>query len=355
MLISLRRISALMAKEFKQLLRDPKMRFFVVIPPILQMIVFGFAATFDVNDADVAVVDRAGSSLTRDLIAAMGATDRFHPQSFDALGLAAVALDGGSVRAIVQFPPDFETSRQVHIVVDGSDANSAQMILGELINIFSQSVSRGMTPPLTVQERAWYNPNLSDRWFFIPGIIANVVTIATLLLTAMTVVRERELGTLERLQVTPISGLELIVAKLVPVAAVGLFDVGLVTWIGIEGFGVPFRGQPLALLIGSVLFLVSTLGLGLLISSYSQTQQQAMISAVFIVMPLVIFSGFAFPIRNMPDWIQALSLLDPLRYFLVVIRDVFLKGGDIVHLLPEFGAMALLGVVAMGISAWRMR
>jgi len=212
-----------------------------------------------------------------------------------------------------------------------------------------------MTPPLTVQERAWYNPNLSDRWFFIPGIIANVVTIATLLLTAMTVVRERELGTLERLQVTPISGLELIVAKLVPVAAVGLFDVGLVTWIGIEGFGVPFRGQPLALLIGSVLFLVSTLGLGLLISSYSQTQQQAMISAVFIVMPLVIFSGFAFPIRNMPDWIQALSLLDPLRYFLVVIRDVFLKGGDIVHLLPEFGAMALLGVVAMGISAWRMR
>ena len=173
--------------------------------------------------------------------------------------------------------------------------------------------------------------------------------------SAMTVVREREIGTLERLMVNPLARPEFIIGKIVSVACVGLFVVILVTLIAVAWFGVPFRGNPLALLFGTALFLMSTLGLGLMISSFSSTQQQAMLSAVFVMMPLVILSGFAFPIRNMPEFVQWFTYLDPLRYFLVVIRDCFLKGGGLSGHWFEFAMMALLGAIAMGVSMARIR
>jgi ABC-2 type transport system permease protein len=210
-------------------------------------------------------------------------------------------------------------------------------------------------PPISVDYRAWYNPNLNDREFFVPGIIANVVLIATMILTAMTVVREREIGTLERLMVTPLARLEFVVGKIVPVACIGMLDVILVTLVAVLWFGVPFRGDALALVIGTLLYLMSTLGMGLVISSFSSTQQQAMLTAVFFIMPLVILSGFAFPIRNMPEPVQYLTLIDPLRYYLVVIRDIFLKGGGIGDHLFEYGMMALLGIIMMGLSMTRIR
>ena len=229
--------------------------------------------------------------------------------------------------------------------------------MSDLVNTVQRhaALEAGRSPPVQIEERAWFNENLEDRDYFVPGIIANVVLITTMILTAMAVVRERELGTLERLMVTPVARLEFLVGKVVPVACVGLFEVFLISAAAVLWFDVPFRGSPLALLLGSMLFLLSTQGLGLLISSYSSTQQQAVLLAFFILMPAVILSGFAFPIRNMPEGVQWLTWLDPLRYYLVIIRDLFLKGGGLGDHPFEYAMMAVLGVSAFVLSSLRIR
>jgi drug efflux transport system permease protein len=354
---SLIRLRALLVKEFLQLFRDPRMRFFLIGPPLIQLVVFGYAATLDVRDADIAIVDQARSLETRDAAAAITSTGHFHAHYYADMASAAAAMDRSKVRAIVRFAPDFPQRRAAQVIADGSDSNSALLILGQVNEILRRNATAetGFVPPVQVEERAWFNPNLEDRWYFVPGIIANVVLIATMILSAMTVVREREFGTLEQLMVTPLARLEFVLGKITPVAAVGLIDVGLVSVIAVAWFEVPFRGDPLGLLLGSVLFLTSSLGLGLLVSSYSSTQQQAMLLAFFITMPAITLSGFAFPISNMPEWVQWLTWLDPLRYYLVVVRDLFLKGGGVTDHLFEYGMMALLGVVAQGLSMLRLR
>jgi ABC-2 type transport system permease protein len=352
---SLIRLRAMLAKEFRQMLRDPRMRFFVVVPPLVQLVIFGYAATFDVRQADVAVVDEARILASRELIDAVRATGYFQLHAAASFRAAEAMVERGEVRAILRFPWDFDGSGKLQLIADGSDSNSAQLVVGQLSATLREHLLQNSHPPLELISRSWFNPNLDDRDFFVPGIMANVVLIATMILMAMTVVREREHGTLERLMVTPLARLEFIVGKLVPVALIGLFDVALVTGVAVGWFGVPFRGDPLALLVASMLYLMSTLGMGLLISSYSTTQQQAMLTAFFILMPMVILSGFAFPIRNMPEWIQYVTYLDPLRYYLVVIRDLFLKGGGMASHLFEYGMMALLGSAALGLSLLRVR
>jgi len=351
------RLRALLGKEFLQLLRDPRMRFFVVVPPIVQLFLFGYAATFDVKNAHVAVVDASHSAYSRALLSDVTATGHFQLHHFDNMRQAEDAINRSQVRAIIRFPHNFESSGSIQLIADGSDSNSALLVVGQLSQALRHSMlADANKPPLIdIEHRAWFNPNLEDRDYFVPGIIANVVLIATMILTAMTVVREREIGTLERLMVTPLARLEFVIGKMLPVACVGLFDVILVTTVAVAWFGVPFRGEPLALLLGTILYLMSTLGLGLVISSFSNTQQQAMLLAVFVVMPLVILSGFAFPIRNMPESVQLITWLDPLRYYLVIIRDIFLKGGSVGDHLFEYGMMALLGVTALGISMFRVR
>ncbi|MGE0081791.1 MAG: ABC transporter permease [Thiohalomonadaceae bacterium] len=351
------RLQAMLAKEFRLLLRDPRMRFFVIVPPLLQMVVFGYASTFDVRYAAVGVVDEARGAASRALLDAVASGGHYALMRFDDMRAAGDAMTRGRVRAIIHLPANFDADAHVQIIADGADPNSAQLVLGQLAQIARAASlqATGRMPALQLEERAWYNPNLDDRWYFVPGIIANVVMIATIMLTAMTVVRERELGTLERLMVTPIGRMEFLLGKMIPVALVGLFDVALVTLVAVAWFEVPFRGSLLALFAGSTLFLMSTLGLGLLLSTYSRSQQQAMLLAVFIIMPAVILSGFAFPIRNMPEVVQWLTWVDPLRYYLVVIRDLFLKGGGIGAHLQEFASMAILGAVALGLSALRLR
>lgn len=356
------RLRALLIKEFLQLLRDPKMRFFVVLPPIIQLILFGYAATFDVKYADVGIVDASKTAYSRAVLSSIDATGHFNMRYFDTLRQASDAMVRSEIRAILQLPHNFEGNdakhpRAIQLIADGSDSNSAALVVGQLSEVVRHHVLSGQVqkPPIEVEYRAWFNPNLDDREFFVPGIIANVVLIATMILTAMTVVREREIGTLDRLMVTPLARLEFVVGKIIPVACIGLLDVVLVSFIAVVWFDVPFRGEVIALLFGTILYLLSTLGLGLVISSFSSTQQQAMLTAVFFVMPLVMLSGFAFPIRNMPDAVQVLTWFDPLRYYLVVIRDIFLKGGGIGDHLFEYSIMALLGVFMMGLSVTRIR
>jgi ABC-2 type transport system permease protein len=351
------RLRSLLAKEFLQLLRDPRMRFFVIVPPLAQLVIFGYAATFDVRHADIAVVDPVGSQETRELLAAVEATGHFATHHLPDIETAGAAMDRNQIRAILHFSPQFSHDHAIQLIADGSDSNSAQIIVGELSQILQRraALQAGRDPPVQIEERAWFNPNLEDRDYFVPGIIANVVLITTMILTAMAVVRERELGTLERLMVTPVARMEFLVGKVVPVACVGLFEVFLISAVAVLWFGVPFRGSAVALLLGSMLFLMSTQGLGLLISSYSSTQQQAVLLAFFILMPAVILSGFAFPIQNMPEGVQWLTWLDPLRYYLVVIRDLFLKGGGLGDHLFEYGMMSLLGVSAFVLSSLRIR
>ncbi|MEJ2179045.1 MAG: ABC transporter permease [Gammaproteobacteria bacterium] len=356
------RLRALLTKEFLQLLRDPKMRFFVVVPPLVQLLLFGYAATFDVKYADVAVVDASRTAASRAVLSSIQATGHFNLHYFPNMQLASDAVIRSEVRAILQFPYDFERSHSqqagaIQLIADGSDSNSAALVVGQLSEVIRHHMlsRQEQGPPVSVEYRSWFNPNLDDREFFVPGIIANVVLIATMILTAMSVVREREIGTLERLMVTPLARLEFVLGKIIPVACIGLLDVILVTLVAVLWFDVPFRGEPLALLFGTVLYLMSTLGMGLVISSFSSTQQQAMLTAVFFIMPLVILSGFAFPIRHMPETVQLFTYFDPLRYYLVVIRDIFLKGGGVGDHLFEYGSMAILGIAMMGLSMTRIR
>lgn len=357
MIASLIRLRALLVKEFLQLLRDPRMRFFVVVPPLIQLLVLGYAASFDVREAQIAVVDHAHTRQSRDLLAAIAGSGHFISHPFAAMREAADAMDRNQVQAIVHIAADFARRPAVQLIADGSDSNSAQIVVGQLSQIIRQGGQHATAAqlPVQLQERAWYNPNLDDREYFVPGIIATVVLVATMILTAMTVVREREMGTLERLMVTPLARLEFLIGKMIPVACIGLFDVILVTALAVIWFEVPLRGGLFALLFGGVLYLMSTLGLGLLISSYSSTQQQAMLLGFFLIMPAIILSGFAFPISNMPEGVQWFTFLDPLRYFLVIIRDLFLKGGGFFDHLFEYGMMALLGTATLMLSMARIR
>jgi ABC-2 type transport system permease protein len=350
------RLRALLDKEFRQVFRDPRMRFFVIVPPLVQLVIFGYAATFDVRQANVGVVDQSRSQESREQLAGIAAGGHYTLHYFPDMNRARAAIDHGEVRAVIHFPARFAREPAVQLVADGSDSNSAQMIVGELSRILQRRarLQTQTMPPLQVEERAWFNPNLDDRDYFVPGIMANVVLIATMILTAMTVVREREHGTLERLLVTPVARLEFLIAKMVPVACIGLADVALITFIAVVWFDVPLRGDLLALLVGSLLFLGSTLGLGLLISSFASTQQQAMLLAFFLIMPAVILSGFAFPIANMPQEVQLFTWLDPLRYYLVVVRDIFLKGAGISDHGFEYGMMALLALTALTLSMTRL-
>ncbi|KXS54758.1 ABC transporter permease [Marinobacter persicus] len=353
--LSLIRLWALLGKEFRQMLRDPRMRFFIIVPPLVQLVIFGYAATFDVRVADVAVVDEANIAASRELIDAVAATGHFRLTHVGDMDAAEHLLERSDVRAILRFPWDFDGTGQLQLIGDGSDSNSAQLVMGQLSATLRDHLLQNRQPPLELITRAWFNQNLEDRYYFVPGIMANVVLIATMILVAMTVVREREHGTLERLMVTPLAKLEFIVGKLIPVALIGLFDVILITLVAVYLFDVPFRGSFMALVAGTMLYLMSTLGMGLLISSYASTQQQAMLTAFFFLMPMVILSGFAFPIRNMPEWIQYVTYLDPLRYYLVVVRDLFLKGGGLASHPFQFGMMGLLGSSALGLSLFRLR
>jgi len=372
----LRRIREMLKKEFIQMLRDKRMRFVLVGPPLIQLIVFGYAANFDIRHIKVGVYDLDQSALSRGLLARFERSGYFDlvRRVADEKEIAPL-LDRRDVTAVIQINHRFEAdlksmkSAQVQLILDGTDSNTASVVLtysNAILGDFAEETLRdrlmhvdavlaSYRPKVVIEQRAWFNPNLESRPYFVPGIIATLVLIVTMSLTAMAVVREREVGTLEQLMVTPIRPIELIIGKTVPFAVVGLLDAALIALLGVLWFDVPMTGNPLVLLLGAVLYLLSTLGLGLFLSTISATQQQSMLVSFFFTMPVMLLSGFTFPISSMPVWIQYLTYLNPLRYFLIVIRGVFLRGSGVVDLWPQLAAMALLGVVMMGLSALRFK
>lgn len=369
----LERIAQMLIKEFIQIFRDPRMRTVIFVMPLVQTLVFGYAVTTDVTHIPTAIFDLDNSRASRELVARFTGSGYFDVVAYvDREEEARDLVDHGAAKAVLQmnngFGDDLRAGRTapVLIIVDGTDSNTAGIVLnyaGQIAGRFSETVLqtrivRATGEPTTpvrvmVETRAWFNENLESRNFYVPGVIVLIVTLVTLMLSSMAVVREKEIGTIEQIMVTPIRQAEFILGKTLPFALIGFADVALVTVIAVYWFNVPLRGSVWLLIGATSLYLMSTLGVGLLISTISRTQQQAMMSAFFYYFPAILLSGFVFPIANMPEAVQWLTYLNPLRYFLVIIRGIFLKGVGPDILWPQMFALLILGTATLWVATRR--
>jgi ABC-2 type transport system permease protein len=370
------RLRQMLIKEFIQVFRDKRTRFVLLGPPIIQMVIFGYAATLDIRHVPTAILDYDNTQVSRDLISRFAASRYFDVRLHltDQRQIPGV-IDRGEAIVVVRinagFSRDLEKGGTAHlqVVVDSSNSNTALVGLGyvnEVTGAFAQdyqtarlqrtsplAISR--MPGIVLDQRPWFNSGFSSRWFFIPGVIGNIIMVIVVNLTAFAVVREREIGTLEQIMVTPIRRVEFIMGKTVPFFLIGVFDAALVSAFGTLWFGVPLRGSIGVLALGTLLFLVCMLGIGLFISTISKTQQQAMVTAFFFIMPSLVFSGFATPVSSMPRSLQWLTYLNPPRYFQDVLRSVYLKGAGFDVLWPQMAAMAVLGLIMLMVSVFRFQ
>ncbi len=372
----LRRLQGMLVKEFIQVFRDTRTRTLLFVPPIVQMLIFGYAATLEVRHIPIAVLDYDNSQGSRELLSRFTASPYFDVRTYlsDRREIGNL-IDRGGVTVALQINGGFaqdlgkgQTAR-LQVIVDSSNSNTALIAVGYINQIaarFAQEFQRtqlfrtapfapSRIPSIVLERRPLFNVNFDSQWFFVPGVIGNLILVMVVSLTAFAVVREREIGTLEQIMVTPIGRLEFILGKTVPFFLIGLFDTTLVSLVGTFWFGVPFRGNIGVLAIGSILFILCMLGIGLFISTISMTQQQAMVSGFFFNMPAITFSGFGTPISSMPEWLQALTYLNPLRHFLEVLRGVYLKGVGLDVLWPQMAAMSLLAFVMLAISVARFQ
>ncbi len=372
----LNRVSHMLVKEFIQLWRDKWGRFRLIVPPLVQLLLFGYAATFEVYHVSTAVLDLDHTQESRELIARFTSSNRLNiVQSATTQNEINATIDASDAAVALVIHPGFANllrkgqAAPLQVIVDGTNSNTALIALGYVNTIaagFSQDYATDLAErtqgingsklvQVSIAQRPWYNPDLNGRWFFVPGLIATITLVMLVNLTAFAVVREREVGTLEQIMVSPIRPAEFILGKTVPFFVVGMGIAGLITITGILWFHVPFVGNPLVFLCGTTLYLFSLLAIGLLISTICSTQQQAFATNFFVVNPLFTLSGFSFPISSMPEVLQWLSYVNPLRYYLIVIRGTFLKGIGFAVLWPEFLAMATIAAVLLTVSILRFR
>ncbi len=379
-----RRIGEIVRKEFLQVFRDPRMRFVLFGPPLIQTIIFGFAVNLDVSHVTLAWMDGDRSPASQELLETFTASNYFEvvatPENDAEL---REEMDRGSVMAAVSILPGFASAIErgdaapVQVIIDGSNSNTASIVRGyaaQVLALYSQrretdrqnqlqlARSSGAGPPVPrqlpgveLESRVWFNPNLLSRNYFIPGVIANILALITLMLTAMGIVREKEIGTMEQLMVTPIRPVELIIGKTLPFALVGLVDVLAMTAVARIVFGIRLQGSFFLLILASLLYLLTTLGAGVFISTVTRTQQQAMMSTFFIFLPLFMLSGFAFPISSMPVVVQYATLLNPVRHFMTCVRALFLKGVGAEAIWPQLLALLAIGLAVMAWSVSRFR
>lgn len=369
------RLKAMLIKEFIQVLRDPRMRFVVFVIPAVQTVIFGYAVNTDVREVATAIYDLDNTSLSREV------ADRFIKSGYFQLrervadeGRARELIDRGEVKAVLRMNSGFGAALAggrggtLQLILDGTDSNTAGIVLNYAAKIAAaysaglqvEAASRAAGRPVPpgggqLASRAWYNENLESRNFYVPAVITNIVFIITMLLSSMAVVREKEIGTIEQVIVTPIGKGEFILGKTVPFVLIGFIDVALVSLVAVFWFEVPLRGSLLLLFGATALFLMSSLGIGLLISTVSRTQQQAMMSAFFVIFPAMLLSGFAFPIESMPQAVQWLTYLNPMRYYLVLIRSIFQKGVGVEILWPQLLALFIIGVTILSCAVLRFK
>ncbi|HTD42799.1 MAG TPA: ABC transporter permease [Bryobacteraceae bacterium] len=376
------RLRSIIRKEFLQAFRDPRSRGMLIFPPLIQLLIFGYAVNLDVDSARIAWMDLDRTPASRELLSDFEGSGRFALAGVPTTeGEMQSMLDRGQVDGVIRVLPGFgrDVARGratgVQVLLDGTNSNSASLISGYATQVIARyslqasgEVQRarlvaGTTasggpmsipvPQLTARTRVWYNPDLRSRNYFIPGVVVNIITLVTLSLTAMAIVREKEIGTMEQLMVTPIRPLELILGKTLPFLVVGYWDLVLVVVVARVLFRVPFNGSFLLLLFAAFVFLLTTLGAGLFLSTISRTQQQAMMGTSLFFQPFFLLSGFSFPIRNMPEAVQWLTYLNPVRYFMEIVRGVFLQGAGLNTLWPQVTALAVFGVVILSLSVQR--
>jgi len=367
------RIQTIVIKEFKQVLRDPRMRTVIFISPLLQVLLFGYAATTDVRNIPTAIYDLDNSSKSREVIRAFSFSKYFNIKYYVYTDKQERELiDKSRVSVVLRlnhgFAQDLEGNKgaQIQLIVDGTDSNTAAIALSyasKIIQKYSDSVLKNRAnillkqaltfPSVDLRDRAWFNENLESRNYFIPGVIAMLITMTSILLTALAIVREKEIGTMEQLMVSPIKPIELILGKLVPFAVLSFIDLAFIAALGVFWFRIPIRGSILLLFGSTCVYLLTTLGIGLFISTIASTQQEASMS-IFLFLPVMnLLSGFAFPITSMPQAVQYFTYLIPLRYYLEIVRGIFLKGVGLNILWPQILILLVIGLSVISLSSLR--
>jgi ABC-2 type transport system permease protein len=368
------RLISIIRKEFIQLFRDKRMLALILVIPLVQLFLLGYAAVNDVRDIPLAVFDQSHSPQARELLDAYRATDYFAiTHTVNSLAEIQTLMEAGQINAALIIPPDYaerlnEGDAQVSFALDGSDPSmastglSAAQMIGQSYStkvILDKMARSGMnitsTSAVEIRTTVWYNPDMNSSYFMIPGVIGMILYAITAILTATSVVRERERGTIEQLIITPIRPMELVIGKITPYIILSLFDAIEVIAFGHWIFGVPVRGSLLVIALCCMIFLLSGLGIGLLASTIANTQQESMLTVFMTLLPAIFLGGFFFPIANMPKFLQALSYLIPLRYFLKIIRVLLLKGVGLESIRFDVIALVIFGTVIMGAAAMRFR
>ena len=361
-------IWALTVKEFLALLRDKVSRMALIVPPILQLVVFGYAASFDLNHVPYAIYNEDSGAASRDFLARFAGAEVFRPVAeVTSDAQAARLLESRDVLLVLHLGPHFtrdlllHRSASVQAIIDGRNSNTASIALN-YVSAIAQGFNEQWAadhgwgrPPAMLKIRAWYNPNLLSRWFIVPGIVGLLTLVVALVVTSLSVAREREAGTFDQLLVTPYRPFEILIGKALPGLIVGLLEGTGIVLIAVLWFHVPLLGSLAALYLGLIFFLMSAVGVGLMISAAAATQQQGLLGAFLFLVPAVILSGFATPIANMPPTVQTLTYLNPMRYFLVILRGVFLEGDGVSLLWSQYLPLAAIGLLTMAAAAWLFR
>ncbi|HET9948304.1 MAG TPA: ABC transporter permease [Longimicrobiales bacterium] len=359
--LALLRVRHMVVKELRQLFRDERTRRVIFVSPILQLVLFGYAVNTDVHDVATALVDHDRTAESRALVDALTASGYFRVVSTsDRSAHIGEALDAGRAVVGIEIPAGYAAalaagrSPAVQLVMDGTSSNTATVAQGHAARIV-QRLGATLTGPsaeelaaVDLRARAWFNPSLESRVYNVPAVIGVIVLLMSLLLTAMAVVREREVGTLEQLLVSPLTPAELMLGKTIPVAGVALVQLALVTTVALLWFDIPLRGSPAALLLAATLFILAGLSFGLFVSTISATQQEAFLAMFLFLLPAIILSGFLYPIDTMPEAFQVLTLANPLRHFLEIVRGIFLRGAGLAELWVQF--LVLTGMAAVGLA-----
>jgi ABC-2 type transport system permease protein len=381
-MISINIIIQILIKELNQTFRNPRLAVLLFIPPIVQLIVFGYAVNFDVKNIKTAVIDYDKTPASREFIAQIASNKYFKIAAYlDNSDSLAHEIDKGAISCAVVISEGFsrgiETGRTslVQVIHDGIDSNNA-ITVNNYLNMISYRYLKNIQVSrikkineklaaagkaqikinaVAIEARAWFNESLESKDFFVPGIIGNILMIITITLTSMAIVREKEIGTIEQLLVTPVKPIEIIIGKTLPFMLIGLVQAAIIVIVAVLWFEIPVRGSYALLFLGVVIFLLSNLGIGIFISTISQTQQQAMLVTTFAILPAFTLSGFVFPIVNMPEIVQYMTLLIPLRYFLIIMRGVFLKGVGMQVLYPQYAALTIISLAILTFSVLRFR
>ncbi len=365
---ALLRIRSLVQKEVLALVRDPRSRAILVAPALLQSFLFGYAATFDLNHAPYAVYDQDRSAASQDLLARLDGSGVFvRVANIERAADIARLIDDRAALVVVSIAPDFERRlaagqpADIQVIADGRNSNTAGTALGyisAIVESFNADWRAGHglpNPPVSVTVRAWYNGNLETSWNMIPGLIGTITLLQVLMLTALSVAREREDGTFDQLLVTPIRPGEIMLGKALPSTVIGLIQATIIFLVAQLWFQIPFAGSLITLYSGLVLFVIAAVGIGLFVSSLVATMQQAMLFSFVLLMPFVLLSGLATPIGNMPEIFQAITFINPLRYAIDITRRVYLEGTGLGQLVGDLWPLAVIAVVTLPVAAWMFR